>query len=325
MVPDTKSKVAPTHPRESSLMSLLSGWVQQGVESFFATQRILVDLVTEQNSNAMKMVKSHLFGSSVAPTAVLTELAGEGTSNFIEAQKVLLDMAQKQNELIMTGVKERVDSSMITAMTEMVRRSVDTFIAMQQEFLHLASKHTGAVFEAAKTGKPYKGDGLVHMAREAMDTFVEAQKKFLDVVAEETANMADRKYATIKKGKKTEFVKLAQQASDAFVEAQKKLLDLGNRQIGTNLKVAGEAAEMVPTVSLAPLAALTKDVVKSYVEAHKALLDVMVRPMHRMEQPTAKAVAGTARPTFAATAKVRVTTKTRGRIRRRTFAKAAHA
>ena len=30
--------------RESSFVNLLSGWVQQGVENFFATQRILVDL-----------------------------------------------------------------------------------------------------------------------------------------------------------------------------------------------------------------------------------------------------------------------------------------
>ncbi len=34
-----------THPaRESSFVSLLSGWVQQGVENLFATQRIMVDL-----------------------------------------------------------------------------------------------------------------------------------------------------------------------------------------------------------------------------------------------------------------------------------------
>src|ERR1039458_8172004 len=40
--------------RESSFVSLLSGWVQQGVENFFATQRILVDLATRQNASAMR-------------------------------------------------------------------------------------------------------------------------------------------------------------------------------------------------------------------------------------------------------------------------------
>ncbi len=35
--------------RESSFINLLSGWVQQGVENFFATQRILVDLAMRQN------------------------------------------------------------------------------------------------------------------------------------------------------------------------------------------------------------------------------------------------------------------------------------
>jgi hypothetical protein len=37
------------HARPSSLVSLLSGWVQQGMESFFATQRILVDVAMRQN------------------------------------------------------------------------------------------------------------------------------------------------------------------------------------------------------------------------------------------------------------------------------------
>ena len=42
------------HERPSSFVSLLSGWAQQGLESFFATQRILVDLAMRQNTNAMK-------------------------------------------------------------------------------------------------------------------------------------------------------------------------------------------------------------------------------------------------------------------------------
>ncbi len=315
--PRTMPKPMIVHTRESSFVSLLSGWVQQGVESFFATQRILIELATQQNANAMKMVKSHLFGSNVAPAELLTEMAGSGTTNFIEAQKVLLEMAQRQNELIMTGVKERVDSNVVNAMTEMIRRSVDTFIGMQQHFLNMADKNSTAMFDAVKTGKPYKGDGIIHMARQAMDSFVDAQKKFLDVVAEETANAADGKYGMIKKGKKTEYTKMAEQAMEAFVDAQKKLLDLATNQMSVNMKVAGEAAGMLPTFSLSPFAQLTKDVVNSYVEAHKALLDVMVRPIHRMEQPTAKAMSDAAETVVRA--------KRRMGSRARAMAKAATA
>ena len=43
-----KSESSRTHSGESSFVSLLSGWAQQGVQSFFATQRILMDLAMRQ-------------------------------------------------------------------------------------------------------------------------------------------------------------------------------------------------------------------------------------------------------------------------------------
>jgi hypothetical protein len=42
-MPRVSNHAPATYERPSSFVSLLSGWVQQGVESFFATQRILVD------------------------------------------------------------------------------------------------------------------------------------------------------------------------------------------------------------------------------------------------------------------------------------------
>src|SRR5664280_1254342 len=94
--------------RESSFVSLLSGWVQQGVENFFATQRILVDLAMRQNASAMNFVRDQLSEPAFSPMAIFTELAGEGMSNFIEGQKLLLNLAQKEYEIVTTGVKERV-------------------------------------------------------------------------------------------------------------------------------------------------------------------------------------------------------------------------
>src|SRR5271169_1829837 len=124
------------HTRESSLVNLLSGWAQQGVQSFFATQRILVDLAMRQNANLMHSVRQQLADPIHSPTAILSEVTAEGVANFIEAQKVLLELGQKQNEILMTGVKERVgDSPAAEAVTDLLRRSVETFIQMQQEFL----------------------------------------------------------------------------------------------------------------------------------------------------------------------------------------------
>src|ERR1700752_840407 len=93
-----------THPRESSFVSLLTGWAQQGVQSFFATQRILLDLAMRQNASIMDSVRHQLSDPHHSPAAVLREVAGDGVTNFIEGQRVLLELGQKQNEILMTGV-----------------------------------------------------------------------------------------------------------------------------------------------------------------------------------------------------------------------------
>ena len=97
-----------THPRESSFVTLLSGWMQQGVNSFFATQRILLDLAMRQNASVMHLLRERLADPHHSPAAILTELAGEGMSNFIEAQKVLLNLAQEQNQIGRASCRERV-------------------------------------------------------------------------------------------------------------------------------------------------------------------------------------------------------------------------
>src|SRR6201997_2957848 len=129
----TESRI---HSRESSFISLVTGWAQQGGQSFFATQRILLDLAMRQNASVMQSVRQQLSDPHHSPAAILGEAAGDGVSNFIEGQKVLLELGQKQNEILMTGVKERIgDWPAAQAVTDLVRRSVDTFIEMQPAFL----------------------------------------------------------------------------------------------------------------------------------------------------------------------------------------------
>jgi hypothetical protein len=275
---DTKPRAA-AHPRPSSFLSLLTGWVQQGVESFFATQRVLVDVAMRQNAVAMKNLREGLSDPQNSPLAILAELAVEGTSSFMEAQQILLNMAQKENEILMEGVRERVNGSMpLVATTDLVRRSIDTFIRMQEEFLKITSKQTIAWLEDVKTGKGYQGTHLVEFAREGMDTFVEAQKKFLDLVAQETAKATSGKPETAKHAKKTELPKLAREATNAFIEAQKRLLDVIGQQMNVNLKTATKTVEMLAPTRLLPMANLTGEGVKNFVDAEKAFITSMMKP-----------------------------------------------
>lgn len=287
------SESSTVHNGDSSFVSLLSGWVQQGVENLFATQRILVDLAMTQNANAMNLVRSRLADPEFCPAAVLTELAGEGMTNFIEGQKLLLGLAKKEYELVTTGVKERVGGSVAAvAATELMQRGFDTFIEMHQEFLKIASKQTHTWLAAVKAGKPYETEGMVEMAREAMETFVRTQKKFLDVVAEETSKATSGREPP-RKTKKTDVTELAKEATDALIEVQKKMIDVAGRQLNANVKAATRAVNMVTPLSL-PIPDLTREGVKNFVSAEKALLDSV---MHRGEPKTAhKTTRGRKRP-----------------------------
>jgi hypothetical protein len=121
---NTKEEIMKQEVRESSFVNLLSGWVQQGVENFFATQRILVDLAMRQNGTVIDVMREKLTAPDFRPVAVVKEFAGEGLSNFIEGQKLILGLAQKESEILATGMKQRVGGFVVTdALVETIRRS----------------------------------------------------------------------------------------------------------------------------------------------------------------------------------------------------------
>jgi hypothetical protein len=274
-----KHESSRAHPKESSVLSLLSGWAQQGAQTMFATQRILIDLAMRQNATVMHAIKQQLSDSQHSPTAILSEIAEEGMTNFLDGQKILLNLGKEQTKLLMTGVKERVgDSQRSQALIDLLRRSVNSFIEMQEEFLTIANKQTHSWVDAAKAGKPYQPEQLIDLAREGMESFVKAQKEFLDIVSEETAKATGDKHSnSAKKMRPTELSELARNSTDAFIEAQKRLVDVAGRQVNANVKTTGKAMELLQPFPFLPLNELTREVVKSYVEAQKALMDAVIK------------------------------------------------
>jgi hypothetical protein len=289
------------HERPSSFVSLLSGWVQQGLESFFATQRILVDLAMRQNTSAMKSIREGLSESEEkdTPVKILTEIAVEGTANLVEAQRILLDLAQQENEIVLNGVKERVgEYGTAVALTNVLRRSIDTFVEMQQNFLSLANKKTQGWLQSDGAKISVKnGNDLVELASEAMEEFVAAQKKFLDVISEETSTDGKKEHGGRKPGK-TELAKLGREAADSFIEAQKKLLDLAGQQVNVSMETASRALDLKMPIRLLPIADIAGEGVKSFVDAEKALVESMVKarphtkaaakPQHRVAKRPAR-------------------------------------
>jgi len=215
-----------------------------------------------------------------SPLAILTELAVEGTSSLVEAQRALLTLAQQENEIILNGVKERVGGFVpAVAMTDLVRRGLDTLIGMQQELLTSTSKQTLHWLESEKPAKGERTSQLVALAREAVETFTRAQKKFLDVVAQETVRATKGKPEHEGKPmKKTELAQLAQEAGNAFIEAQKRLLDVMGQQMNVNLDLTTRGLQLISPSRLMPMANLTGEGVKHFVDAETSLIGSFIKP-----------------------------------------------
>ncbi len=276
------------HSRESSFISLLTGWMQQGVENFFATQRILVDLVTRQNADVMHMLRERLNDPAYCPAEIFTDLTGEGVTNLIEGQRLLLNLAQQEYELVTNAMKERVGGlPAAAAATDFVRRGFDTFVEMQQDILKIANKQIHNWLTAVKAGKPYDSEGLVEAARESFDTFVHAQKKFLDVIKEEADKATEGKNGGSKKV--TEITDLARHATETFIEAQKKLMDVAGRQVNASLKATNRTLNMVSPNAFTTWPDFTRENVKHFVNAEKALIDTVINrpPAHKTTSKTA--------------------------------------
>jgi len=291
-------KTAPP-AQESSFINLLSGWVQQGVENFFATQRILVDLAMRQNGTVIDVMREKLTAPDFRPVAVAKEFAGEGLANFIEGQKLLLGMAQRESEILATGMKERVGGFAVTdALMNTIHRSIDTYVEMQLEYLKAAGKQVHERLAAVKAGEEYEGDTLVELARGGLENFVQAQKKFLHIVAEEASNLTGGKEKVVSKAKKAEMTHLAQEAADTFIDVQKKLMDVAARQIHVSLKTAGTAAKMMPTVPYREIPDLTREGFRSFVEAEKAVIESVTRRPEpkKTVKPTARKRPRAAKP-----------------------------
>lgn len=286
-----KREVKPeVEARESSFVRLLSGWVQQGVENFFATQRILVDLAMRQNGGVIEVLREKLTAPDFCPVAVAKEFAEEGLGNFIEGQKLLVSLAERENEILATGMKERVGGFRVTdALMNTIYRSIDTFVEIELEYLKSASKHVHGRLAAVKAGEMYKGDTVVELAREGLETFVEAQKKFLHVVSEEMSTLTEGKEMVVSKAKKTELTELAREAADSFIDVEKKLMDVAARQVHVSLKAASTAAKMMPTVRYRDIPDLTREGFRSFVEAEKAVIESVTK-RSEAKKPMAKSV-----------------------------------
>ena len=274
-MPRDAKRTIESEGRSSSFSSLLLGWTQQGIDSFLATQRILADFATNKSAGAIKSLQDGISDMENSPMAILTELATEGAASLTEAQRILLTLAEQENEIAMDGIMQGVSgSAAAVSVVKRLRAGIDAMLEMQQQFLTLVNKHAQEGLKNSKAGKMPDGTCVFEAARDAMENFVRTQKKLLDVVVE-----AESKIKVSDTKKKIDPSGMAREAASSFIDAQKNLLDLAGQQVNVTLKAANRVAEMTSLLRLNPFPTITGDGVKSFVDAEKAVLDSLIRPM----------------------------------------------
>ena len=236
-------------------------------------------------------MRTHTKHEQYSPMEVLTELAAEGTSSLLEAQRTLLDLAKQENDIVLNGIRERIGGFVPgVAMTDMVRRSVDTLIGMQHDLLTATTRQTMKWIESEKSGKDDRSARLMELAKDAVETFTTAQQRFLAVVEQESVRVAESKPAHHAQAKKTEIAVLAREAANAFIEAQKKLLDVMSQQMNVNLDLSAKSLGMVSPARLVPTANLTEDGIKNFFKTESDLLGSLINP--RKAKPVVRAKTG---------------------------------
>jgi len=223
----------------SSLANLLLVWQKKGMERLFAMPRCAWELVT-LNHPALRKSLPQGWPGVVSPFSIVVSSAVEGATNLAEFPRVLLHLAQQENEIATRGVQERVTCSAAVAVTERLRRTVDTFTEMQQECLAKLSNQLRQSLQAPPEGKALGAPGSTNKVLDTTRELFQAQARLLKAVVDDLAGKDGRKQRAVEK---TPALQLVREAARCLIEAQKELLVLTGRQVDVGLNFTARVAE----------------------------------------------------------------------------------
>ena len=266
-----------------SSVSQLAGWARQGVESFVAAQRILLDLTARQDALVIGMARERLSKTRVRPGTAIAKIADKNVENLTAAGKILLDLAAGETALVADGVKEGLRLPAVAGtVADVIRHRVDTLIDMQKRLLDAAAEQAHALAESYREGKGLRPDaGVAQLARRAIEGFVETEKKFLDLAAHEVTTTAKagtqgRKHA---EDRPKILTQLARKGVEKYVDAQKKLMQLAVEQMESAGKASGERLEAALKEARTSWDEVTVRSVWNLAIARQSLMDLAIKPV----------------------------------------------
>jgi hypothetical protein len=270
-------------PHETSPSSLLTGWARQGVQSFVAAQKILMDLAAQENALLIGMMREGLSKPGARLGTSVAGLAEKGVENLAAAGKILLDLAADETSIAVDGLKEGLGlPTAAGTLAEVARHRVDTFIAMQKNLLEATAGQAHALASTFREeGKVQPVAHFAELARRGIAEFVESEKKFLDLASQEVtaATKGDKRAHKPPRDRIEVLTKVAREGAEKYIETQKKLFELAVDQL-ENTRKAGRDQYKAARKEMSPsFGELTEKSVKNFVTAEKSLLDLAIKPL----------------------------------------------
>jgi hypothetical protein len=287
--------------------SFLTGWARQGVQSFVAAQKILMDLASQENALLIGIARERLSKPGFRPDMTLAGLAEKGVENLASAGKILLDLAAGETELAVDGLKEGLRLPLAAGtMAEVVRHRVDTLIELQKSLLDAATEQAHAAAESYRAGERVRAAANVaELARRGIEGFVESEKKFLDLAAQQVsaATKGDKRTHKPPRERMEVLSKVAREGAEKYIDTQKKLLDLAIEQLEETAKNGREHKDTTHK-AIAPLwGELTEKSVRNFVNAEKSLLELATKPINRQGREEGRKVSRSGHKTHRAAKK----------------------
>src|SRR5579872_1312528 len=111
----------------------LAGWARQGIESFVAAQKILLDLTAHENALVIGAIRERLNLAKTEPGAKVIYLADKGVENLTAAGKILLDLAAGETALVTEGVNDAFPLPPAAgSVANVIKHRVDTLVDMEK-------------------------------------------------------------------------------------------------------------------------------------------------------------------------------------------------
>ena len=286
-------------PHVASPEGSLMGWAREGVHSFVAAQKILMDLAAHEKALLVGMVRERIGKPGFRPGASMVGITATGVRNLTNVGKILLDLAADETALAFDAVKEGIRLPVMAGtMSEVLRHRVDTLISLQKCMLDVTAEQAHALAESYQKGEGMPAaTSVVELTRRGIEGFVEREKKFLDLAAHEVSVAVRGGKRTNKEPRKRIEVltTVAREGVDKYIETQKKLLDLAIDQLEATVEVARGRKKAAQQEARPLLKELTGKSVANIVAAEKSLLELAKKPMKRASREEARKGARTQR------------------------------